>query len=116
MANISVEKMVELMVTYLVRQYPKKIHVHRVAAWLGYISGGIEKVATRLERKYVRQFDFMVHGVWYRLHFAHKAGPRGGMVIDDCLGERVVTITCLDDARRFYDDPHQYFRTLRVAA
>lgn len=91
--------------------------MRRVASWVGLIVLGIEKLA---QERYVprsRQLRFEYNGRSYKAKFSHNAGgsKRGGINIVEIVpgrgspeGKTVHSITNLQDAASFYDDPKQY--------
>jgi hypothetical protein len=110
------ERIADHFVTYLFTQYPGNMHVGRVASWVGLIVLGIEKLT---DHRYIprnRQLRFDYDGRSFKAKFNHKAGPRGGIDIIEIVegrgspqGETICSITNLEEAARFYDNPKKRF-------
>lgn len=110
------EAIVDYFVNYLFAEYSDSRHVRRVASWVGLIVLGIEKLAGSRYVPRRRQFRFEYSGKSYKAKFNHKAGPRGGIdivEIGDGRGSPEVqiihSITNLQEAAAFYDDPARFF-------
>lgn len=106
------ERLATHFVDYLYEEYRGSRHVRRVAAWVGLIVLGIERLAGhnwRIPRN--RQLRFDCSGSSYKAKYNHRAGPRGGIDIVEVLqgrgareGRTVSSIRSLADAQRFYDE------------
>ncbi len=117
LATATPERIADHFVNYLFEQYSDSLHVRRVASWVGLIVLGIEKIASARYVPRERQLRFDRNGKSYKAKFNHNAGGsrRGGIDIVEILpgrgapeGATVHTITSLQDAAAFYDNPAQY--------
>ena len=116
LADASPERIADHFVNYLFAKYPDDKHVRRVASWVGLIVLGIERLD---DHRYVprnRQLRFEYRGRSYKARFNHRIGSRGGIQIVEILpgrgspeGQVVRSITNLEEAADFYDDPSGCF-------
>ena len=112
LAGAPSERLATYFVDYLYGEYRGSRHVRRVAAWVGLIVLGIERLAGhnwRIPRD--RQLRFDCAGSSYKAKYNHLAGRRGGIDIVEVLqgrgapeGKTVTSIRSLTEAQRFYDE------------
>jgi hypothetical protein len=117
--NASPERLADHFVNYLFASYSDILHVRRVASWVGLIVLGIEKLTGSHYVPRTRQLRFDHKGKSYKATFNHNAGGsrRGGIDIVEVLpgkgspeGKTVHSITNLQEAADFYDNPARYVR------
>jgi len=116
LAAATPERIADYFVSYLFTEYPDNKHVRRVASWVGLIVLGIEKLTGHRYIPRNRQLRFEYDGRSFMAKFNHKAGPRGGIDIVEIVagrgspeGATVCSITNLEEAATFYDDPARVF-------
>jgi len=116
LADATPERIADYFVSYLFAKYPDNRHVRRVASWVGLIVLGIEKLDGHRYVPRNRQLRFEYRGRSFKARFNHKAGSRGGIEIVEILpgrgapeGKLMRSITNLDEAADFYDDPSGCF-------
>jgi hypothetical protein len=116
LADATPERIADHFVNYLFQEYPDNRHVRRVASWVGLIVLGIEKLTGRRYIPRTRQLRFDYDGGSFKAKFNHKAGSRGGVDIVEIVdgrgspeGRTVVSITNLEQAGSFYDQPQRGF-------
>jgi hypothetical protein len=109
----SAERLATAFVDYLYDEYQGSRHIRRVAAWLGLLVLGVEKIKSgewHIPR--VRQLAFDVGDRRYKMRYDHHAGPRGGIEIVE-IGKTqgapeiavAKIISSLADAEAFYLHP-----------
>ena len=109
------ERIADHFVNYLFAEYPGDRQVRRVASWVGLIVLGIEKLIGHRYVTHTRQFRFDYAGRSFRAKYNRKAGPNGGIDIVETLaggsgeGLTICSITNLEEAAGFYDDPARVF-------
>lgn len=109
--NASAEQLSNHFVKYLYEQYRGNRHVRRVAAWVGLIVLGIQRVAGedwKVPRN--RQLRFEYQGRAFKVKYNHKVGKRGGIEVLEVLpgqgspeGKQVAAIANLSEAEDFYN-------------
>src|SRR6266446_3478096 len=116
LAQASAELLADHFVNYLFDEYHGSRHVRRVASWVGLIVLGIEKLKGRRYIPRTRQLRFEYAGRSFKAKYNHKAGPRGGIAIVEIAsgrgspeGQTVGSITNLEEAASFYDEPAKMF-------
>ena len=116
LADATAERIADHFVNYLFAEYPGDRHVRRVVSWVGLIVLGIEKLMGHRYVPHTRQLRFDYAGRSFRAKYNHKAGPRGGIDIVEILAGRgsaegltICSITNLEEAASFYDDPARVF-------
>jgi hypothetical protein len=121
LAGATSEQIADYFVNYLFAQYPDNRHVRRVAAWVGLIVLGIEKLKGQKYIPRSRQLRFDYSGRSFKAKFNHRAGSRGGIsrggidIIEIVAGRgapegaTICSITNLAEAAAFYDDPGKVF-------
>jgi len=117
LVGATAEALADHFVNYLFAKYPDHRHVRRVASWVGLIVLGIEKLAGGRYVPRSRQLHFDYNSKSYKATFNHNAGGsrRGGIDIVEILsgrgspeGPTVHSITNLQEASAFYDNPTKY--------
>jgi hypothetical protein len=111
--DFSADRMADEFVNYLFDQYQGSRHVRRVSAWLGLVILGIESIKETWWIPRSRQLFFETNGHRYKARYSHDPRPRGGIEIIEVadtrgspeIGQPVVTIRSLDDAKRFFANP-----------
>jgi hypothetical protein len=111
--NFSAERMAEHFVNYMFEGYAGNArHVRRVAAWLGFLTLGIDKIRDNWHGSNSRQLIFEKDGQKYKVRYNHGVRPNGGIEIVEVMDGRgspdgvvVLQIGSLYDAARFYDNP-----------
>jgi hypothetical protein len=86
--------------------------VRRVAAWLGFLTLGIDRIKDNWHGSNSRQLVFEKDGQRYKVRYNHSVRPSGGIEIVEVApgrgspdGAVVLQIASLYDAARFYDNP-----------
>jgi hypothetical protein len=109
------EAIADYFVNYLFAEYSDSRHVRRITSWVGLIVLGIEKLAGSRYVPRSRQLRFDYNGKSYKAKFNHHAGPRGGIDIVEIVagrgspeGQTVHSVTNLQEAAAFYDNPARY--------
>jgi hypothetical protein len=114
LSGVSSDRMADEFVNYLFQEYRGSRHVRRVAAWIGFIVAGIEKVRDGEEWDIPRrrQLRFSVAGRKFTASYDHNVEPRGGIVIRELLPGRgspksdaLHAISTLEEAESFYLSP-----------
>lgn len=111
--DFSAERMAEHFVNYLFEGYAGNArHVRRVAAWLGLLALGIDKIKDNWHGSNSRQLIFEKDGQKYKVRYNHRVRPNGGIEIVEVAPGRgspdaavVLQIASLYEAARFYDSP-----------
>jgi hypothetical protein len=111
--DFSAERMAEHFVNYMFEGYSGHArHVRRVAAWLGFLTLGIDKIKDSWHDSNSRQLIFEKDGQKYKVRYNHAVRPNGGIEIVEVGpgrgspdGAIAVQISSLHDAARFYDNP-----------
>jgi hypothetical protein len=125
MKTLTPEQISTRFVTYVFKHKPDVLHVRRVLPWLGFVVGGIERIAVDWRPLNMRQFWFKTaDGRQWKVRYQHpnKLPPRGGIEILEMLARNmdsvpVVTIRSLAEAEAFYNRPSLAVSPrLRVAA
>ncbi len=106
----TVEQVSDHFVGYICEHKASARHVRRVASWIGFVIGGIDKVATGWGFNRERQFWFQVaDGTFYKVRYQHTLGSRGGIEIlrmnGNADGPTAVELKTLQDAETFYLSP-----------
>ena len=112
MTQVSAERLTDHFINYLFDEYKGSRHVRRVAAWLGLLVLGIEKIASARRPSNARQFIFEVGDRRIKVRYNHQAGRRGGIEFVEVGRERgspeirvLREITTLAEAEEFYQNP-----------
>jgi hypothetical protein len=111
--DFSAERMAEHFVNYLFEGYAGNArHVRRVAAWLGLLALGIDKIKDNWYGSNSRQLIFEKDGQKYKVRYNHGIKPNGGIEIVEVTSGRgspdgavVLQIASLYESARFYDNP-----------
>jgi len=122
--DFSAERMAEHFVNYMFERYAGNArHVRRVAAWLGFLTLGIDKIKDNWHGSNSRQLIFEKDGQRYKVRYNHGVKPNGGIEIVEVASGRgspdgtvMVQIASLYDAARFYEDPQLSKPKARKAA
>jgi hypothetical protein len=111
----STEVLANELLSYLFRRYPKVLHVRRVASWIGFVVGAVDKLpgsSPGLRR--TRQVGFRYKGRAFKIRYDHHAGQRGGLHIVEVLpgkgapeGPVIISITTLSEAEEIYNSLQQ---------
>jgi hypothetical protein len=106
------ERLTTHFVDYLFEDYRGSRHVRRVAAWVGFLVLGIERLSHaqwKVPRQ--RQLFFSYKDRRYKAKYNHASGSRGGIDIIEVLpgrgspeGSTVRSIKSLAEAEQFYSD------------
>ena len=109
------ELLADHFVNYLFDEYRGSRHVRRVAAWVGLIVLGIQRIAAnqwKIPRN--RQLTFEFENRTFKAKYNHQAGARGGIDVIEVLegrgapeGDTVTSITNLHEAEQFYNNAAQ---------
>ena len=107
---ISAEKVTEHFVAYICENKPDARHVRRVAGWLGFVVGGIDRLADDWGFMHERQFWFTVGSRKYKIRFNHRIGFRGGLQIVEMAdwrtdGRVALELRSQEEAEEFYNRP-----------
>lgn len=125
MKSPSPEKVMETFVAYICANKADSRHVRRVAAWLGFVVYGVDRMADKWGFHRTRQFWFESGGVTYKVRFRHGSGMkksclRGGLQIvrvDGVAdGPVVLEIRNAAEAEDFYRTSLAHRPAFKVAA
>lgn len=129
--DVSADRMAEHFVNYLFDDFNGSRHVRRVAAWVGFIVRGVERVAGHHwwvgGGSAMRQLWFSYANRNFKVKYDHKlrkqAARIGGVQIVEVSETRgkeelrvIATIRDLDEAEEFYNRAPVLFRRLARAA
>jgi hypothetical protein len=119
---MSAERICDHFNSYICEHYADRLHVRRVATWLGLVIKGVERIKSEWWLSHSRQLVFTTKdGRRYKLRYSHSVGARGGIQIVQiraALGSpevaTIVEIANLNEAEEFYHNPFLHYR--KVAA
>ena len=87
------------------------------ASWVGLIVLAIDKIAEERWIPRTRQLKFTFQGRTFKVKYNHSIGGRGGIQLVEVLsgrgspeGEKVIEITSLSEAEKFYNDAEKMIR------
>ena len=106
---MTVDQIADYFVGYLFTKYKGTRHVRRVAAWIGFLLKGIERLGATPDVNRQRQVIFASGGRRFKVRYNHRAGARGGLELVEVLpgrgmpdGPVLLQIENLRDAERAY--------------
>jgi hypothetical protein len=109
MKALSADQVIQHFLDYLRKNRANSAHVHRVAAWLGFLVKGIDRISDDWGFWHSRQFWFKVGSKCYKVRFRHNICFRGGIEIVEMRGNQdgavVIQFRNPDDAEAFYNRP-----------
>ncbi len=129
--DVSADRMGEHFINYLFDEFNGSRHVRRVAAWVGFIVRGVERVAGHHwwvgGGSALRQLWFSCGDRTFKVKYNHalrkQATRIGGIQVVEVSDERgkeelrtIATIRDLNEAERFYNDTPVLFRKIARAA
>jgi hypothetical protein len=103
------DRIADHFVNYLFDEKQGSRHVHRVAAWIGFVLTGIVRTGATVRINRKRQVVFEHHGHRYKVRYQHTIRPRGGLEVIQVLpgrgapdGDVLLRIASLQDAEDAY--------------
>ena len=113
LTGAAAERIADHFVHYLFEHYSRRMHVRRVASWVGLIVLAIERInGGTWHLRYTRQLQFEHGGKQFKVKFTHgpkRSGglPRGRIDIVELVpgreGRIAFAITNLREAQEFYE-------------